>query len=122
MMPRLHTGFAGLCLALLPSLAPAQGAAVAEARARLVCGSGTVVSATYIPGGLLQVTCRQNAPSSSNASNSGSTGNSLGTGGLGSTGVAVGAVAAAVALTVATSSSDATTTTAASDDPEPEPE
>ncbi|NIZ61699.1 hypothetical protein DL239_12035 [Sedimentitalea sp. CY04] len=31
-----------------------------EAKARLVCGAGTLVSAKYIPGGLLEVTCQQN--------------------------------------------------------------
>ncbi|MBB97115.1 MAG: hypothetical protein CML68_21265 [Rhodobacteraceae bacterium] len=35
---------------------PAQ--ALAEARQRLVCGTGTVVDATYLTGGLLQATCR----------------------------------------------------------------
>lgn len=49
-------------LLALAATAPAQGqilgAAAAEARARLVCGTGTVLNATYLPGGLLRVTCR----------------------------------------------------------------
>ncbi|TNJ41781.1 hypothetical protein [Phaeobacter sp. B1627] len=102
-----------LCITLtLPGLAShAQGAAVAEARARLVCGSGTVVSATYLPGGLLQATCRQNAPNStSNANTASGNGSGLGTGGLGTTGVGVGALTAGVVLTIGSSGSGSTTT------------
>ncbi|MGR3565075.1 MAG: hypothetical protein ACU0FH_20535 [Heliomarina sp.] len=50
------------------SLAPARAqvveAATAEARARLACGSGTLVSAQYIGGGQLQVTCSQQSSQS----------------------------------------------------------
>lgn len=43
------------------ALAQAQvpGGAAAEARARLACGGGTVVSAEYIPGNLIRVQCQQ---------------------------------------------------------------
>ena len=51
----IWTPVTGLTQTLVP------GAAQAEAQARLVCGAGTVLSATYLPGGLLQVTCRANA-------------------------------------------------------------
>lgn len=37
------------------------GGAQAEAQARLVCGSGTVLNANYLPGGLLRVTCQSNS-------------------------------------------------------------
>lgn len=37
-----------------------QSLAVAEANARVACGSGTVVSAQYLGTGALQVTCSQN--------------------------------------------------------------
>ena len=99
----------GLTLGLSAQASFAQGAAVAEARARLVCGSGTVVSATYIPGGLLQATCRQNAPNASNAANASSNGG-LGTGGLGGGTIGVGVLAAGVVLTVGSSSSSTETT------------
>ncbi len=107
-----HRIVLGAALAFTPAVSQAQGAAAAEARARLVCGSGTVVSATYIPGGLLQVTCRENAP---NSSNSASGNNGLGTGGLGTTGIAAGVVAAAVVLTVIANDSDSSTTTTEQD-------
>ena len=46
----------------LPAVAAAQvpipGAAIAEAQARLACGAGTVLNATYLPGGMMQVTCQ----------------------------------------------------------------
>ena len=45
--------------------AGAQATALAEANARVVCGAGVAVSAVYLPGGLLQVSCR--APSQSAA-------------------------------------------------------
>ncbi|NIZ13097.1 hypothetical protein [Phaeobacter sp. HF9A] len=113
---------AALCMILPATASHAQGAAAAEARARLVCGSGTLVSATYLPGGLLQATCRQNTPNStSNAGNANSGtggGNGLGTGGLGGTGIAGTTVAVGVALTVISSGGDtATTTTEASAGP-----
>lgn len=66
---------ANLSLALLPGPfsapvhAQVPGGAQLEAQTRLVCGTGTVLSATYLPGGLLQVTCQstsaQNAASAS---------------------------------------------------------
>lgn len=51
-------------LALLSLGAPmaraqAPGGAIAEARARLACGGGVVVSAEYIPGNLIRVQCQQ---------------------------------------------------------------
>ena len=42
---------------VLVALDPHQQA-LAEARQRLVCGTGTVVDATYLPGGQLRATCR----------------------------------------------------------------
>lgn len=51
---------AGLLVFSQSGVVSAQGvsaAAMSEARARLVCGTGTVVSALYLPGGALQVTC-----------------------------------------------------------------
>lgn len=53
------------CAAAMAAFSPAPAeaqvveAATAEARARLACGSGTLVSAQYIGGGQLQVTCSQ---------------------------------------------------------------
>lgn len=43
-----------------PVGSPAQ--ALAEARQRLVCGTGTVVDATYLSGNLLRATCRSQTP------------------------------------------------------------
>lgn len=118
MSPFQKTSLVSVCLALaLPgSASHAQGAAVAEARARLICGSGTVVSATYLPGGLLQATCRQNTPNSStsNANTASGNGSGLGTGGLGTTGLGIGVLTATVVLTVGTSGSSGTTTTGTS--------
>ncbi|MEM8732436.1 MAG: hypothetical protein AAGF79_21210 [Pseudomonadota bacterium] len=37
--------------------------ALAEARQRLVCGTGTVVDATYLPGNQLRATCRARSDS-----------------------------------------------------------
>lgn len=52
---------ASCCLALGVSMANSQpvGDATAEARARLACGAGKVVSAQYQPGGLIRVECEQ---------------------------------------------------------------
>ena len=54
---------AGLATALAPVAASAQaglpGNALGEARSRMVCGAGTLVSAQYIGGGMMRVTCRQ---------------------------------------------------------------
>ncbi len=66
-MIRLFSTFiVSMLLISVPSLAPAQvpGPALAEARVRLVCGGGTVVTAEYLPGGLLKATCSRNAPKS----------------------------------------------------------
>ncbi len=47
------------CLPVVGSAqVPIPGAALAEAQARLACGAGTVLNATYLPGGLMQVTCQ----------------------------------------------------------------
>ncbi len=54
----------GAALLVPPQLTHAQGAdlALAEAKTRLVCGTGTAIAAEYLPGGLLQVTCRRDLP------------------------------------------------------------
>ena len=39
--------------------------ALSEAKTRLVCGTSTLVSAQYLPGGSLEVTCRQNTSNDS---------------------------------------------------------
>ena len=51
----------GLAVLLGPALVQAQTPleALKEAQTRLVCGTGVPVAAQYLPGGLLQVTCRQ---------------------------------------------------------------
>ena len=51
----------GAALLITPQLAHAQGTdqALAEAKTRLVCGTGTAIAAEYLPGGVLQVTCRR---------------------------------------------------------------
>lgn len=65
-MTRSTLSLAAAALSLaLPVASTAQvavpGAAMAEAQTRLVCGAGTVLNATYLPGGLLQATCQSNA-------------------------------------------------------------
>lgn len=56
----------GLATVLSTDTASAQAGAVAtalsEARTRVVCGTGTLISAQYIGGGLIRVTCRQEDP------------------------------------------------------------
>ncbi len=54
----------GAALLVTPQLAVAQAVdlALTEAKTRLVCGIGTPVAAEYLPGGVLQVTCRKNLP------------------------------------------------------------
>ena len=44
------------------TISDAQGlsGALSEANARVVCGADTLVSAKYLPGGALEVTCKQN--------------------------------------------------------------
>lgn len=58
-MRKFFTLLAGLYFLAAPIAAQAQaaGPALAEARARVACGAGTLVSATYIGNGLLRVTC-----------------------------------------------------------------
>lgn len=121
---RTASGLFALTLVAAPLTATAQGTAMAEARTRLVCGSGTVVSANYIPGGLLQATCRANTPQqANNPSNSGSsTGGTpsttgLGTGGLGGTAIGATVVATGVVLGVVGNSSTSTTTTSLNSGP-----
>ncbi len=55
-------GLAALTLMAAGTAAQAQGggAALTEARARLACGTGTPVSAVYLPSGAIEVTCRRN--------------------------------------------------------------
>ncbi|MEX0339272.1 MAG: hypothetical protein AB3N11_09565 [Arenibacterium sp.] len=69
----LIAGLSAVFWAQAPSIAVAQAAAAAgqaqaEARGRVVCGSGTLVSAEYLPGGLLRVTCSQQTQTSSASS------------------------------------------------------
>ena len=88
----------------------AQGSAIAEARARVVCGSGTVVSATYVPGGFLQATCSQTRPRApQNSQNAGTNSGGLGTGGLGATPLGVSVVVVGVGLVAGSGSSGDTT-------------
>ena len=85
---------------------PTVGSPLAEARARLACGSATIVSAQYLPGGLLEVTCQQN-------SNQVAESTVLGATGLNSQ-IAVGALAVVGILAVIGGGDDngtATTTT-----------
>ena len=42
-----------------PPVAAQVNQALAEARSRVACGAGTLVSATYIGGGMMRVTCSQ---------------------------------------------------------------
>jgi len=42
-----------------PSLAQGIDPALAEARGRLACGAGTLISATYVGNGTLRVTCQE---------------------------------------------------------------
>lgn len=71
------------------------GSAQAEAQSRLACGSGTVLNATYLPGGLLRVTCQSSSTQSSTAS----TASEL-PAALQGTGVVAGPVAGAIAVVV----------------------
>ncbi len=73
-MPSVYLKAAAtVAMTAFPVIAGAQtvipGGAQAEAQARLVCGAGTVVNATYLPGGLLRVTCRANSNQQSTSSN-----------------------------------------------------
>lgn len=90
------------------------GAAMAEAQARLACGTGTVVSAEYIPGGLLRVQCSQTTQSAADAASGGA-----GTGagilaGTGLTAPAAGGIGGAIVvlgIALGGSDDDSTTTT-----------
>lgn len=76
--------------------------ALNEAKTRLACGAGTPVSAQYISGGLLEVTCRQSTPSDSLPSE---------LQGTGLTPVATAGLAVVVLVVLAGSSSSSSTTT-----------
>ncbi len=99
----LVVSFQGAAMAQVPLGTPAQ--AVAEAQSRLVCGSGTVVDATYVPGGLLRATCRAQARTTQNRLPSELQGTGL------STGAAVGAGALLVVVVASGGGSGSTTTT-----------
>ena len=43
----------------IPATAQVPGDPMSEARSRVACGAGELISATYISGNLLRVTCRQ---------------------------------------------------------------
>lgn len=100
----LVVSLSGAATAQVPLGTPAQ--AIAEAQARLVCGTGTVVDATYVPGGLLRATCRAQART---AQNSRLPTELQGTG-L-SSGAAVGAGALLVVVVASGGGSGGTTTT-----------
>ena len=56
----LLIGFAA-ALSSTAALSQTSSVALGEARVRLACGTGTVVSAQYLPGGTIKVTCRGNS-------------------------------------------------------------
>lgn len=109
-VPALLAIMAAPALAQAPLGTPAQ--AVAEARSRLVCGTGTVVDATYVPGGLLRATCRAQARSTAqnNRLPAELQGTTLSTGAL----VTGGALLAIVVVATGGGSSDSSTTTTTS--------
>jgi len=86
------------------SLAQGVDQALTEAKARLVCGTGTAISAKKLPGGLLEVTCRKNVPRDSLPQEMQGTGLTTGTE------VAVVVVATVIAVVTGSSSSSTTTT------------
>lgn len=92
----------------LPHLVAAQaGPALAEARGRVACGAGTLVSATYIGGGLLRVTCQQPSNQAQQT-----VANQAVLGGTGLTApVAGGAIATVVLISVLTGGDGTGTTT-----------
>ena len=91
-------------MAQVPLGTPAQ--AVAEAQARLVCGTGTVVDATYLPGGLLRASCRAQTRTTQNSRlPTELQGTSL------TTGAAIGAGALLVVVVASGGGSGGTTTT-----------
>ncbi|MEX0280081.1 MAG: hypothetical protein AB3N13_02690 [Arenibacterium sp.] len=106
----LIAGLSAVFLAQAPTIVEAQASAAAaqaqaEARGRVVCGAGTLVSAEYVPGGLLRVTCSQQTQTSSATS-------TVLAGGL-SSGAVIGAVlgVAVIGLVGGGGSPSATTTT-----------
>lgn len=117
----------GMVAISTPSFAQTPISPVNEARARVACGSGTLVSATRLPNGAVRVTCSQNTPGegaseASSASQSGGRaagviggggGGVLAGTGLGA-GPVIGAVAAAGVLAALAGSSDSTTTSPSS--------
>lgn len=110
----------------LPVVAQAQGAeaALAEARARVACGTGTPVSAVYLPNGAIEVTCRQNVTQQATANTAAAEAarqNPLGGTAL-TTGPTAGAIATAVVLGIALNDSGESTTTTAPSEPEIVPE
>ena len=77
-------------------------AALGEAKARLACGTGTVVASQVLPNGSIQVTCSQSAPAT----------NSTVLQGTGLTApVAIGLLAVATVLVISTGGTDDPTTT-----------
>ncbi len=66
---------AGVFLLGLPSVGSAQisNLALGQAKSRLACGAGVVVSAVTLPNGSLQVTCARNPVESSASSTTAST-------------------------------------------------
>jgi hypothetical protein len=102
------------------------GPALGEARARMACGAGTLVSATYVGGGMMRVTCSQpdqqqqqsqnqtsQTPQQSIPANSPLAGTGL------ATPVAAGVVLSVITIAIVTGNgSEGTTTTT---EPLPEP-
>ena len=78
--------------------------ALNEAKTRLVCGAGTPVAAQYFPGGVLQVTCRQNLPNDALPTELQGTGLTPA--------VEIGVVAVVTILVIITGSGSTATTTA----------
>lgn len=96
------------CLLSVPQFVSAQaGPALAEARGRVACGAGTLVSATYIGGGLLRVTCSQ--PNSQTQQNFPTESPLVGTGLTAP--VVAGTVATVLVISVITGSNNTGTTT-----------
>ena len=78
--------------------------ALGQAKARLACGSGTVVASVFLPDGSLKVTCSQNTTESSPSQLTGSTLTAP---------AAFGLVVAMTFLVVNTNTSESGTTTVA---------
>lgn len=127
-MMRIFSSLLGAALlASLPQFVSAQaGPALAEARGRVACGAGTLVSATYIGGGLLRVTCQQpndQQPDQQQQSQSQpqqTVANQSVLGGTGLTApVAGGAIASVVVISVLTGSDGTGTTTTTTETSQP---